>query len=196
EGNVWFASTSGLHRFFYEPFALTAAPVMGFPAIASDGQGGVWSGSQGAPLCHLRTGSEPPLLAGAWVVMAAYRAPDDTLWIGTYDDGLWHQTLATSRPPAGDTKRLALWKATRDDWAHIASPPDLARSNRNIQAMTLDRSGGLWVSLGRRGLYRVADGIWTPGGGRKELLTPDALCAFTDSLGRIWFGGTNHRVTV
>jgi signal transduction histidine kinase len=49
----------------------------------------------------------------------------------------------------------------------------------------------MWVSFGRHGLYRLAEGVWTPYGGRKDLPKTGVVIEFTDSLGRVWFGYTS-----
>jgi len=65
-----------------------------------------------------------------------------------------------------------------------------------LQTITGDQQGGVWVSFGRHGLYRLADGIWTPYGGRDDLPKKAILFEFTDSLGRVWFGCTNSQLAV
>jgi ligand-binding sensor domain-containing protein len=65
-----------------------------------------------------------------------------------------------------------------------------------LQTITGDQQGGMWVSFGRHGLYRLADGGWTPYGGRDDLPKTGILIAFTDSLGRVWFGYTKSQLAV
>jgi signal transduction histidine kinase/ligand-binding sensor domain-containing protein len=175
EGNVWFGTTTGLHRFYYKPF-VQAASLPGAVTVASDGQGGAWAGGQDAPLCHLRTGGEKTCTADSWTLEVAYHAPDDTLWIGA-DSGLWR-------------------KRAGQDWVRIDLPSELIPWARYLQAITQDRAGGLWIALGRHGLYRLADGVWTPAGGRKDLPAIGIFAEFTDSLGRLWFGYQNNRLAL
>jgi ligand-binding sensor domain-containing protein len=65
-----------------------------------------------------------------------------------------------------------------------------------LQAITADRQGGMWVSFGRHGLYRLADGMWTPYGGRNDLPKTGVIVEFTDYLGRVWFGYVNNQLAV
>jgi hypothetical protein len=66
-----------------------------------------------------------------------------------------------------------------------------------LQTITEDQQGGVWVSFGRHGFYRFANGSWTPYGGRDDLPKTGYLAiAFTDSLGRVWFGYAKSQLTV
>jgi hypothetical protein len=66
-----------------------------------------------------------------------------------------------------------------------------------LQTITEDRQGGMWVSFGRHGLYRLANGSWTPYGGRDDLpKTGTMMTSFTDSLGRVWFGYAKSQLAV
>ena len=65
-----------------------------------------------------------------------------------------------------------------------------------LQAITQDRQGGMWVSFGRHGLYRLADRVWTSYGGREDLPKTGVVIEFTDSRGRVWFGYTKSQLAV
>jgi len=55
----------------------------------------------------------------------------------------------------------------------------------------------VWASFGHHGLYRLANGSWTPYGGRDGLPKTGYLAiAFTDSLGRVWFGYAKSQLAV
>src|SRR5262249_30226893 len=60
--------------------------------------------------------------------------------------------------------------------------------------VTQDSKGGMWVSFGRHGLYRLADGVWTAYGGHEELPKTGVVIEFTDPAGRVWFGYTRNVV--
>lgn len=71
-------------------------------------------------------------------------------------------------------------------------PPEMLGQSEFLQSIAEDQQGGIWVSFGRRSLYRLADGKWTPYGGRNDLpRTGRVMVLFTDSLGRVWFGNAN-----
>jgi hypothetical protein len=97
----------------------------------------------------------------------AYRGLDKTLWLGL-DSGLWH--LVGSK------------------WVRLDLPKEIADKVHFLQTITEDRRGAMWVSFGRHGLYRLADGVWTSYGGREDLPKTGMLLEFTDNLGRVWFG--------
>ena len=65
-----------------------------------------------------------------------------------------------------------------------------------VQAMTQDDSGGLWVSVVRKGLYRWSHGDWTPYGGIDALPRLTAMTMTADARGRIVFGYTAGRIAI
>ncbi|HEY6806761.1 MAG TPA: triple tyrosine motif-containing protein [Pyrinomonadaceae bacterium] len=176
EGNVWFGDTTGLHRFYYSPLVQRILPR---PAgtrfvLAAGDNGTVWSSAGISELYHLSNGATEILKQRAdWQL--AYRAPDATFWFGG-DKGLFHLV-------GGNLVQTEL-------------PPEMANQGSFLQAITQDRNGGLWISFGRHGLYRLADGVWTSFGGRKDLPLTGVVCEFTDRVGRVWFGFTNNQLAV
>ena len=175
EGNVWFGAITGLHRFFYSPLVKQALPpTPRLFAIAADENGAVWSSAGESNLYHLSNGKTDILKKQAdW--QAAYRAPDGTFWFGG-DGDLFH--------------------LIGRNLVKTELPPETAIQGRYIQAITQDRKGGLWISFGRQGLYRLSQGVWTSLGGQQDLPKTGVICAFTDSVGRVWFGFTNNQVAV
>ena len=200
-GNIWFGGPKGLYRFFYKPFVQPALKSLGVGVgIASDGHGGVWTGGLNAPLFHLQAGSQETAGIGNWSLNVAYLAPDKTVWIAEGHSGLWHETSSEVRP-AGKSEKWSklsntLFEYTGRKWDFIALPPEVADRAAFLQAITQDRKGGLWVSLGRHGLYRYANGSWTLNGGRKDFPKTGVVSEFTDTAGRIWFGFTRNQLAV
>jgi signal transduction histidine kinase/ligand-binding sensor domain-containing protein len=176
EGNVWFGDAAGLHRFFYSPLVeqvLPEAPSESSALVAGD-NGSVWSSNGVSDLYHLSNGKIVTLKKRAnWQV--AYRAPDDTLWFG--GDG-------------------GLFRLDGGGLVETKFPPEMSNHGSFLQAITQDRNGAFWVSFGRHGLYRFADGVWTSFGGREDLPRTGVICEFTDSVGRVWFGYTNNQLAV
>lgn len=176
ENNIWFGNTTGLHRFFYSPLVqqVLPKPIARRFALVADDNGTVWSSAEVSDLYHLSKGKTETLKKRAdW--MTAYRAPDATFWFGG-DGGLFHLV-------GGNLVQTEL-------------PPEVANLGMYLQAITQDPKGGLWVSFGRHGLYRLADGVWTSFGGREDLPRTGVVCEFTDSAGRVWFGFTNNELAV
>jgi len=186
EGNIWFGDTRGLHRFFYTPlirqeFPKETSGASDFAVVADD-NGAVWIsfGSSGAnviaDLYHVRDGKAerrlPQVTSGF-----AYRAADKTFWF------------------SGEG---CLWHLVGDDFIRVNLPAEMVNQFDFLQTITGDQQGGLWVSFGRHGLYRLANGSWTPYGGRDDLPKTGVylMTAFTDSLGRVWFGYAKSELAV
>lgn len=172
EGNIWFADRSELHRFFYTPFVEQALPVKKNAAIAADDDGAVWiafwSNQTSNKLYRVTRGQVETLdLRNMTDWGAAYRARDKTFWFGG-SDGLWH--------------------LSRGKLVQVELPKEVAEHAFYLQAITEDRAGGIWISFGRYGLYRFADGVWTNLDERINSPRGGPLVEFTDSLGRVWLG--------
>jgi PAS domain S-box-containing protein len=185
EGNIWFGDTKGIHRFFYTPlirqeFPKETSESSDFAVVADD-YGAVWisfgiAGTFPAHLYHVLGGKAERRLPQV-TSSFAYRAPDKTFWF---------------------SGRRCLWHLVGDDFVRVDLPPEMVNQFELLQTITGDRQGGIWVSFGRDGLYRLANGSWTPYGGRDDLPKTGAgmIVAFTDSLGRVWFGYTNSQLAV
>jgi len=176
EGNIWFGDQTGLHRFFYSPLIKQELPITAQIGLVADDHGAVWVGSfEASGLYHVSNGKIDRSQKLKGELSCAYRAHDKTFWFGG-SGGLWHLV-------GGNLVRIDL-------------PPEVADQGSFLQTMTEDRRGGLWVSFGRRGLFQLADGVWTPSGGRKDLPTSGVVIEFTDSLGRVWFGYTKNQLAL
>jgi len=183
EGNIWFGAQEGLHRFFYSPligqeFPKTAAGGAAF-TVAPDDHGAVWisfdPNGRSSSLCRVSSSAAELRRSMPGSPGFAYNAPDKTFWFGG-SGGLWHLV-------GGNLVRVNL-------------PREMADQALFLQTITQDRLGGLWVSFGRHGLYRFANGVWTPYGGRENLPKTGVVIEFTDSLGRVWFGYTKSTLAV
>src|SRR6201991_5116686 len=152
EGNIWFGDTKGIHRFFYTPlirqeFPKETSESSDFAVVADD-NGAVWIsfGSSGASvnsdLYHVLGGKAERRLAHV-TTSFAYRAPDKTFWF---------------------SGERCLWHLVGNDFVRVNLPPEMVNQFEALQTTTEDQLGGLWVSFGRHGLYRLANGIWTPYG--------------------------------
>ena len=183
EGNVWFCDGRGTYRFFYSPLMEQKGPFkLGPFAVAADDDGAIWIGSwRSSELYHVAKGKIDAyynVRQAGWRETGwscAYRAPDKTFWFGG-KAGLWHLVHRKLVP--------------------IKVPPEMTDQIGFLQAIAADRVGGLWFSFGRHGLYRLADGVWTPYGGRNDLPKTGVITEFTDSLGRVWFGYRENQLAV
>jgi PAS domain S-box-containing protein len=185
EGNIWFGDITGIYRFFYTPLIRQEFPkeTSGSSklALAADDNGAVWIsfGSLGdrfkADLYHVLGGKAERRLPQV-TSSFAYRAPDKTFWF---------------------SGEHCLWHLVGDDFVRVNLPPEMVNQFEFLQTITGDQQGGIWVSFGRRGLYRLANGSWTPYGGRDDLpKTGTMMIAFTDSHGRVWFGYAKSQLAV
>jgi PAS domain S-box-containing protein len=185
EGNIWFGDTKGIHRFFYTPLIRQEFPTetsgYGDFAVVADDHGAVWIsfGTRGnavtADLYHVLGGKAERRLPQV-TSSFAYRAPDKTFWF---------------------SGERCLWHLVGNDFVRVNLPPEMVNQFESLQTITEDQQGGLWVSFGRHGLYRLANGSWTPYGGRDDLPKAGAMItAFTDSSGRVWFGYVKSQLVV
>jgi signal transduction histidine kinase/ligand-binding sensor domain-containing protein len=187
EGNIWFGDTKGIQRFFYTPLIRQEFPKEASAdfAVVADDNGAVWISSGTAGAAHKEDlyyvlGGKTERRLRLVTPSFAYRAPDKTFWF------------------SGEG---CLWHLVGHDFVRVDLPPEMANQFNFLQTITGDQQGGVWVSFGRRGLYRVADGIWTSYGGRDDLpktgtMGTMMIVAFTDSLGRVWFGYTKSQLAV
>jgi len=183
EGNIWFGDSRGVHRFFYSPLMKQELPKSAdglYFTVAPDDHGAVWiiafSGrGESSSLYHVSSGTAELLRSTPGLPAFAYSAPDKTFWFGG-QSGLWHRV-------GGNLVQVDL-------------PHEMANQAAFLQTISQDRLGGLWVSFGRHGLYRFANGVWTPYGGREDLPKTGVVIEFTDSLGRVWFGYTKSTLAV
>jgi PAS domain S-box-containing protein len=185
EGNIWFGDTRGIHRFFYTPLIRQGFPketsVSSDFGVVADDHGAVWIsfGSRDnniiGDLYHVLGGKAERRLTQVTTGFS-YRAPDKTFWF---------------------SGEHCLWHLVGDDFVRVNLPPEMVNQFEFLQTITEDQQGGVWVSFGRHGLYRLANGSWTPYGGRDDLpKTGTMLTAFTDSLGRVWFGYAKSQLAV
>jgi signal transduction histidine kinase/ligand-binding sensor domain-containing protein len=170
EGNVWVGTTHGLDR-FSEPSLkaplesaenLKVVPRLVVAGVVpADDAGGLWVTNGVDAVVRYQDGRmSPPIISQK--VESMLRTADGTVWFAGQKT-LWRerQGRLDSVPPPG---------------------PD-----RNTQALGLDKSGGLWASVVRSGVFRFKDGAWTPYGGVAALSRSFALAIARDRRDRLWF---------
>ncbi|QGZ38247.1 sensor histidine kinase [Pseudoduganella flava] len=174
EGNLWVGTSAGLDRL--RRARLRAVPVdtaFDRPGVIADDDGAVIIGDARQPL--RRYGADGSVRTVARIACrAAYRAPEGTLWVANAE-ARWR------REPSGQFTRLP-------------HPPHLA--GRDTQAMVIDRSGRMWVSLSRVGLFLVDEGTWRKHGGLAGLPDALAMALARDGAGRIWAGYLGNRIAM
>lgn len=176
EGNVWIGAVGGLHRFFYSPLIKQSLPGAGPFTVAPGAGGEVWiTSGAGTYLDRVAKGKVEPHKWRGDLAGFAYTARDTTIWLGGVG---------------------GLWKMTSGRMERVALPKEMAAQAQFLQSIAQDIRGGMWVSFGRHGLFRLSDGVWTPYGGHDDLPKTGVVILFTDSAGRVWFGFTGNQVAV
>jgi ligand-binding sensor domain-containing protein len=169
EGNIWFGDPKGIHRFFYTPLIRQEFPKEASEstdlAVVADDNGAVWissgmgGGANKVDLYYV-SGGKAERRVPQVISSFAYRAPDKTFWF------------------SGEG---CLWHLVGHDFVRVELPPEMASQFNFLQTITEDQQGGVWVSFGRRGLYRLANSIWTSHGGRDDIPKGFMVVEFTDS---------------
>ena len=167
EGNIWTGTGAGLDRFRDDVFIRTPLPPgqLGQYALAAGAGGTAWTASWNSPLFNVgdRVLSTHPFVGQN--VSALYRDPTGVIWVGTMGKSIWHSQGAGF---------------VRAGW-----PP--GRDQDFVTAMTMDRAGGLWVLLGKGGIFRLAHGVWTQQNDRLRIpANIPAYATTTDDRGRVW----------
>ena len=186
EGNIWAATTAGVDRFrrrnvMSGPFPSGNESL----ALATDLQGGVLAAGHQSIMqlqdgeVSVRAAIDMPVnyqLTRA-SIRCFYRDADGTLWLG----GLGALTRATGRVVQ-----------------NIELPSEVPPGGQwEVQAITRDHRGDLWVAIQQHGVFSLHQGVWRQFGRQAGLdveRTPVTL--WTDARGRVWFGYVGSKITV
>lgn len=179
EGNVWVSSNVGLDR-FTQRNVKSILPILDKEtqkfnlievALAPGDDGALWLSGASHSAISLRDGK----------VQRHDRIQAATCSIRTDDGALWFAgSKGLAKYASGQVEMLALPDGTKNE----------------VQAMTQDRAGGLWISITRQGLHRLDNGVWKAWGGVPSLPRWTALSLTTDATGKVWFGYPEGRVAV
>lgn len=165
EHNLWIGTSIGVDRLRRQRLLpVPAGADFDHPAIIAAAGGGVWAGDHVGALRSFGKEGIRQLLHKR-VVSALYRDPKGVLWAGNE-----HELM-----------RIADGQLTS-----IPLPPE-ARGYE-VQAIARADSGGLWISLGRSGLYLFRDGAWLKDGGLKGLPDGYPLVLLPTNDGTLWAG--------
>ncbi len=175
EGNIWAGTSGGLDCFRHSSLVLAEFPrgSHDFALAAGDG-GALWAGSTNRPLMRLHD-KQVEFAALDAQIRCAYRDPDGTVWLGT-SNGIWR--IEDDRPVL------------------VATVPAEANTLQ-VQAMTKDTTGALWVAMSMGGLLRWKDGVWTRMDEQLGMTARTRIySATTDARGRVWLGFHDNAVAL
>jgi ligand-binding sensor domain-containing protein len=175
EGSVWVATTRGIDQFRKSVLTPVKLPqgAATYIALVADGTGGLLVGSD--RLMRVTHGSGEIIDGAPRHVECAYRDPSGVIWLGGRN-GLWHVS------------------GTR--FISTALPHGLDPLAHEVQAITRDRAGALWVSFVNSGVFRLNHDMWSRFGSVADLPQVPAVTELTDSAGRIWFGYTANKIAL
>ena len=173
-GSVWVATSNGIDQFRLSSFVPPLGPMQaGRPAMLPAPEAGLlFSGIDQEPWLQSVSASGEVRNVASLNVTCAYRDPKGVEWYG-------------SQPRAPASAELIRREGGKIQ--HIALPPDVP-PEFDIQAITMDGDGAVWVSIIRRGLYKLAHGAWTRPAELPDAGKLPALTLTADSLGRVWIG--------
>jgi signal transduction histidine kinase/ligand-binding sensor domain-containing protein len=170
EGNVWVGTRAGLDRFRDSRLVPIVIPDGAVQlALAPGENGSMFIGSYNRPLMRV-DGSSVVAQRISSRITCAYRDPSGALWLGGPQLLLHRQ---------GNT------------FARIALPA--AAKDGDVQAMVMDRDGGLWLSIVRAGLFRWSGDAWTQEREPPNSSEFNPLVATSDATAT-WFGYPNSTI--
>ncbi len=205
-GTLWIGTSLGLSRMSGDTFqAVDLGGVTPVSALAPDGEGGVWVGTQADGVRHVGPGEHARgerLAASAGLrITALYRAPGGTLWIGCYPglarlEGGRLEALGTAGLPSPSVQAVledaqgTTWIGTRAGLARrrpgaATFEPVPEVREQEVFSLLQDRAGDLWVGTALA-LLRLR-------GGRAERASTDWALADVHALaedadGSLWIG--------
>jgi signal transduction histidine kinase/ligand-binding sensor domain-containing protein len=172
EGNLWIGTAAGLDRLRRNRLRpLSTSEALDHPAVLADSGGRVVVGNMNGGVYSYSSEGDAPRRETD-LMTAGYRAPDGALWFGNGNER-WR------RDASGAMARF---------------PHPAAYAHHDVQAMTLDRDGRMWLSIARKGLFSVDGQRWTKDGGVPGLPEGLAPAIATDSQGRIWVAYLQGRI--
>ena len=186
EGNIWVTTTAGLDRFRRRtiipgPFPFSSDHAL---ALMTDEQGTVFAADDQS-LMQIQNGkvtvrARIPTPAGYHSsqpgVTCAFRDYEGAFWLGGHGE---------------------LTRVTASRVENIEFPTEVPPSGRwEVQALTRDRTGDLWVSIQQHGVFRRHDGIWAHFGKQEGLLDRTPVTLWTDARGRVWLGYVGSKIAL
>jgi PAS domain S-box-containing protein len=168
EGNIWVGTNNGLDRFRKTNLVPVVLPFKPDAVLAAGDAGDAWIANL-AFMVRVHSGrADPGGHPFPSEALSAYRDPAGTIWWLFWD-------------------RIYRYKA--GSYTRVALPPSFPKPypERAIVA-TEDGSGLLWLAALREGLFYRKKGEWHRLETASEFAKLTPWTAFTDWMGRTWFG--------
>ncbi len=173
EGNLWIATDAGLDGLFQGDVVkvnVPGSPGGGKTLVAGDA-GTVWvADALGPSVMRLDHGKLALKMA----------APGFTAGLRDREGGIWFAGRAG----------IARVSATGLE----TTPLPAGARGFDVQAMTHDTAGAIWVSVERAGLFRFMAGAWAPHADLPGLPHGAALSALAGAAGEVWLGYPDGRL--
>jgi signal transduction histidine kinase/ligand-binding sensor domain-containing protein len=172
EGNLWLTTSEGVERYHRHRFHHVDMPSDGYQWLAQRGfEEELWFGADNKPVVRLGAAGEQ-LATGVTTADSILRLAPDHVWVGS---------------------RGKIWEFKGKDSKSWDLPPQI-RKDYDVQALAMESSGGLLVSILRSGVWRFAQGAWTQDARLGGMAEPTPLSMLTDSKGKTWLGFTGNRL--
>lgn len=173
EGNLWLSTTNGVEKLRAQRIhEIAIADSTFFPYVHKGlGDSLLISGLSTVDTTRLNASGDTSRL-GVASIQAMWRENEDSVWAGS-PSGLFHITR----------EGVTQWPL-----------PGKPMTVRVVQAITVDNSGQVWVSVTRTGLYRFSAGRWTLVD--TSVMGADAIpvTMLASASGSVWLGFTNGRI--
>lgn len=178
EGNVWISTESGLDQFRpsrMREIVLPDSMADARPLAAGPG-GELWIDTSFLRDVHDTPRDYGPARTRDTIVHQLHRDRHGDILFGTYS---------------------RLWKLDGFARIPVPLPPEVeALTLQPIYAIARDHEDGLWVSIGRRGAWRMKDGAWVRHGGVAGLKDFQTTAIVAGPDRRLWFGSVNNALAV
>lgn len=198
-------------RFIEHATALTGLLADGVVTLLEDREGNVWAGTPEG--LNRLTPYKVAQVTNIGLVSGVEQAGNGALWVGTVDTLL--QLSDTDVPVPGPrplrSERLRALHTDRDGVLWVATDRGLSRWSgrellpvktgrgdmpRQIDTITSDGRGGVWVYDAQRGLLHWQGGALVPAHLGDDIAGMRVEAAYTDSGGRAWFAFAGGQVAI
>ena len=168
EGNIWVGTNNGLDRFRKTNLVPVVLPFkLSYAVLAAGDAGDAWV-QHLAVMVRIHGGRADRGHPVPWQAVYAYRDPAGVIW------WLWED---------------AIYRYNTGNYTRVALPPSFPKPySAALMAATKDGFGVLWLAAEREGLFYLEKGRWQRLETASEFANLSPRAAFTDSMGRAWFG--------